>query len=96
MELNANKRDVKTDARDDLKSLPMPELQAKLRSSPDGLSQAEAQKRLTQYGPMNSTSSEAARTVEQFRTGRRRSGRFGKMNPINKQTRTTRLTWPKG
>ncbi|WP_424206827.1 HAD-IC family P-type ATPase, partial [Sulfuricaulis sp.] len=29
----------------------MPELQAKLESSPDGLSQVEAQKRLTQYGP---------------------------------------------
>ncbi len=41
----------KPDAKDDLKSLPMPELQAKLESSPDGLSQAEAQKRLTQYGP---------------------------------------------
>jgi H+-transporting ATPase len=41
----------KPDAKDDLKSLPMPELQAKLGSSPDGLSQAEAQKRLTQYGP---------------------------------------------
>ncbi|MGA2939213.1 MAG: plasma-membrane proton-efflux P-type ATPase [Syntrophobacteraceae bacterium] len=38
-------------AKDDLKSLPMPELQAKLGSSPDGLSEAEAQKRLTQYGP---------------------------------------------
>ena len=37
--------------KDDLKSLSMPELQAKLASSPDGLSQAEAQKRLTQYGP---------------------------------------------
>jgi H+-transporting ATPase len=36
---------------DDLKSLPMPELQAKLGSSPDGLSGAEAQKRLAQYGP---------------------------------------------
>ena len=35
---------------DDLKSLPMSELQAKLGSSPEGLSQAEAQKRLTQYG----------------------------------------------
>jgi hypothetical protein len=35
----------------DLKSLPMPELRAKLDSSADGLSQAEAQKRLTQYGP---------------------------------------------
>jgi H+-transporting ATPase len=41
----------KPDAKDDLKSLPMSELQAKLGSSPDGLSQAEAQKRLTQYGP---------------------------------------------
>ena len=29
----------------------MPELQTKLGSSPDGLSQAEAEKRLTQYGP---------------------------------------------
>ena len=41
----------KPDAKDDLKSLPMSDLQAKLGSSPDGLSQAEAQKRLTQYGP---------------------------------------------
>jgi H+-transporting ATPase len=40
-----------SEVKDDLKSLPMPELQAKLGSSPDGLSQAEAQKRLTQYGP---------------------------------------------
>jgi H+-transporting ATPase len=41
----------KPDVKDDLKSLPMSELQAKLGSSPDGLTQAEAQKRLTQYGP---------------------------------------------
>ena len=41
----------KPEAKDDLKSLPMPELEKKLGSSPDGLSQAEAQKRLTQYGP---------------------------------------------
>ena len=41
----------KPDAKDDWKSLPMPKLQAELGSSPDGLSQAEAQKRLTQYGP---------------------------------------------
>ena len=39
------------DAKDDLKSLPLPEVEKKLESSPDGLSQAEAQKRLTQYGP---------------------------------------------
>jgi H+-transporting ATPase len=42
---------VKERTKDDLKSLPMPELQAKLGASPEGLSQAEAQKRLTQYGP---------------------------------------------
>jgi len=41
----------KPDAKDDLKSLPMAELQEKLGSSPDGLSQDEAEKRLTQYGP---------------------------------------------
>jgi H+-transporting ATPase len=46
-----SKTGSKPDAKDDLKSLPMPELQAKLRSSPDGLSQAEAEKRLTEYGP---------------------------------------------
>ena len=45
------KPESKPDANDDLKSLPMPELQKKLGSSPDGLSQAEAQKRLAQYGP---------------------------------------------
>jgi H+-transporting ATPase len=39
------------DAKDDLKSLTLPEVEKKLGSSPDGLSQAEAQKRLTQYGP---------------------------------------------
>ncbi|MEN6432419.1 MAG: hypothetical protein ABFD06_05970 [Smithella sp.] len=32
----------KSDAKDDLKSLPMSELQAKLGASPEGLSQAEA------------------------------------------------------
>jgi H+-transporting ATPase len=37
--------------KDDLKSLPMPELLARLEASPDGLGEAEAQKRLTQYGP---------------------------------------------
>jgi H+-transporting ATPase len=41
----------KPEAKDELKSMPMPELEKKLASSPEGLSQAEAQKRLTQYGP---------------------------------------------
>jgi H+-transporting ATPase len=38
-------------AKSDLQSMPMPELQAKLGSSPDGLTHAEAKKRLVQYGP---------------------------------------------
>ena len=41
----------KTDAKEDLKSLPLAEVEKRLASSPDGLTQAEAQKRLTQYGP---------------------------------------------
>jgi len=52
---NADKRgsnpEPKLESTDDLKSLPLPGMEKKLRSSPDGLSQAEAQKRLTQYGP---------------------------------------------
>jgi H+-transporting ATPase len=41
----------KPDTQDDLKSLPMSALQTKLGSTPEGLTQAEAQKRLIQYGP---------------------------------------------
>ncbi len=55
MKPNADKPEAKPGAKpeskDDLKSLPMQELQKKLGSTPDGLSQAEAQKRQTQYGP---------------------------------------------
>ena len=40
-----------TNPKNDLKTLPMPEVEKQLGSSPDGLSQAEAQKRLAQYGP---------------------------------------------
>jgi H+-transporting ATPase len=39
------------DAKDNLQTLPVSEVEKKLSSSPDGLTQAEAQKRLTQYGP---------------------------------------------
>lgn len=46
-----SKEPAKPVPRNDLKSLPMPEVEKKLESSPDGLTQAEAQKRLTQYGP---------------------------------------------
>ncbi|MFZ0495062.1 MAG: plasma-membrane proton-efflux P-type ATPase [Methylocella sp.] len=55
MEPNADQLELKLgskpNARDDLKSLPLLEVEKKLGSSPEGLSQAEAQKRLTQYGP---------------------------------------------
>lgn len=37
--------------KDDLQSLPLPELQKILSSTPNGLSQAEAQQRLVHYGP---------------------------------------------
>ena len=43
--------DAKPDAKDDLKSLPLAEVEKKLGSLPDGLTQAEAAKRLTQFGP---------------------------------------------
>jgi H+-transporting ATPase len=39
------------DPKDDLKSLPLAEVEKRLGSTPEGLSQAEAQKRLAQYGP---------------------------------------------
>jgi H+-transporting ATPase len=52
---NADKPENKTgptsESKDDLKSLSMADLQEKLGSSPEGLAQTEAQKRLTQYGP---------------------------------------------
>ena len=55
MKSSANKPKAKPGsepkAKSDLQSMPMPELQAKLGTSPDGLTQAEAAKRLVQYGP---------------------------------------------
>ena len=51
----ANKPESKTlsepEAKDDLKSLPLEEVVKRLGTSPDGLSQAEAEKRLSEYGP---------------------------------------------
>ena len=44
-------RGPKPDAQDDLKSLPLPEVEKKLGSSPNGLTQVEAEKRLARYGP---------------------------------------------
>ena len=55
MKTSAHKPRTKTGsepkATSDLQSMPMEELQAKLESSPDGISGAEAAKRLVQYGP---------------------------------------------
>ncbi|MGA7826841.1 MAG: plasma-membrane proton-efflux P-type ATPase [Geobacteraceae bacterium] len=54
MELNADQSKVsetEPDTKDDLKSMPLQDVEKKLESSPDGLSQAEAQKRLAHYGP---------------------------------------------
>ena len=41
----------KPEPKNDLKTLPMAEVEKRLNSSPNGLSQADAQKRLAQYGP---------------------------------------------
>jgi H+-transporting ATPase len=49
--LSEAKPGSKPAAKDDLKTLPLAEVEKKLGSSPDGLTQAEAQSRLTQYGP---------------------------------------------
>ncbi len=40
-----------SNAKEDLKSLPVAEVEKRLASSADGLTQAEAERRLTQYGP---------------------------------------------
>jgi H+-transporting ATPase len=42
---------LKAVATGDLKTLPLGEVEKKLESSPGGLTQAEAQRRLTQYRP---------------------------------------------
>jgi H+-transporting ATPase len=55
------------DATADLKNLPMPDLEIKLGSSPGGLTQAEARKRLTQYGP-NELKEEKGNPVLKFLT----------------------------
>jgi len=47
----ALKPDAKPTSKDDLKAIPMADLQAKLQSSPKGLTQAEAAKRLVSDGP---------------------------------------------
>ena len=45
------KQGPKPDAKDGLQSLPLAEVEKRLESSPEGLTQAEAEKRLIQYGP---------------------------------------------
>jgi H+-transporting ATPase len=40
-----------SDAKDDLNSLPIPEIEKRLQTTPEGLIQAEATMRLEKYGP---------------------------------------------
>ena len=47
----SGKAGPRPEPKDDLKSLPISEVEKKLGSSPDGLAQAEATKRLAKYGP---------------------------------------------
>ncbi len=48
---NENIAHANPNEKDDLKTIPMAELQKKLESSPEGLTQEEAKKRLDKYGP---------------------------------------------
>ena len=48
---SSTKPGSKSPVKDDLKSLPLADVEKMLGTSPDGLTQAEAQKRLSQYGP---------------------------------------------
>ena len=48
---NINIPDINPNVNDDLKTISIAELQTKLESSPEGLTQEEAQKRLLKYGP---------------------------------------------
>jgi H+-transporting ATPase len=51
MKPDSKKPESKPEPKDDLKTLPLPDVEKKLGYSADGLTPAEAQKRLTQYGP---------------------------------------------
>ncbi len=57
--------DTPVDPQGDLKTLPMAEIEKRLNSSPDGLTQAEAVKRLVQYGP-NEIAEEKTATLLKF------------------------------
>jgi H+-transporting ATPase len=46
-----SRQEAKTNPKNDLKSLLLEEVEKKLQSSPDGLTETEAKKRLVQYGP---------------------------------------------
>jgi H+-transporting ATPase len=61
----AAKPGAKPVAKDDLQKLPLAEVEKRLSSSPDGLSEAEAKKRLGQYGP-NEIAEEKANALLKF------------------------------
>ena len=54
-----------SDAKDDLNSLPLTEVEKRLSATPDGLTQGEAAKRLAQYGP-NEIEEEKTNTLLKF------------------------------
>ena len=62
-----SKPGAKPTAKDDLKSLPLPEVQKRLGYSPDGLTAAEAKRRLIKYGP-NEIEEERANPFLKFLT----------------------------
>jgi H+-transporting ATPase len=49
--VSGSKPGPQPDPKDDLKTLPLAEVEKKLASSPDGLTEAEAKKRLAENGP---------------------------------------------
>jgi magnesium-transporting ATPase (P-type) len=59
-----SKPEAKPDPKDDLKTMPLPEVEKKPESLPGGLTQAEAQKRFTQYGPNELTEEKTNRFLE--------------------------------
>ena len=67
--------DSKPVAKDNLQTLPLPEVEKELGSSPAGLTQAEAQKRLTQYGPNE--------IAEKKTNGCRQVNEFGLSSMVN-------------
>jgi magnesium-transporting ATPase (P-type) len=77
---------TKPDTTNDLKSLPMHEVEKKLDTSPDGLTTAEAAKRLAQYGP-NEIAEHKTNPLLKFLSGQRNSW-FHRRTPSGQRHRS--------